>query len=169
MQNRLLVGVITSTHGVRGEVKIFPTTDDSKRFESLKEVWMDQNGQDVKLKITGVKFFKKYVILKFEGFDAIEQIEKYRGKELYIDRKDAVELKKDEFFIADLIGLNVETTDGINLGKIMQVLQTGANDVYVVGGLAKEYYLPAIADCVKSIDLSQNRMVVFLMKGLEDL
>lgn len=169
MQNRLQVGVITSTHGVRGEVKIFPTTDDPKRFESLKEVWMEHNSQEVKLKITGVKFFKKYVILKFEGFDAIEQIEKYKGKELYIDRKDAVELKKDEFFIADLIGLNVETTDGTNLGKVMQVLQTGANDVYVVGGLSKEYYLPAIADCVKSIDLSEKKMIVFLMKGLEDL
>ena len=169
MQNRLQVGVITSTHGVRGEVKIFPTTDDPKRFESLKEVWMDQNGQEVKLKITGVKFFKKYVILKFEGFDTIEQIEKYRGKELFVDRKDAVELEKDEFFIADLIGLNVETTDGRNIGTIEQVLQTGANDVYVVGGLSKEYYLPAIAECVKSIDLGQNKMIVFLMKGLEEL
>ena len=169
MQNRLQVGVITSTHGVRGEVKIFPTTDDPKRFESLKEVWMDQNGQEVKLKITGVKFFKKYVILKFEGFDTIEQIEKYRGKELFVDRKDAVELEKDEFFIADLIGLNVETTDGRNIGTIQQVLQTGANDVYVVGGLSKEYYLPAIAECVKSIDLGQNKMIVFLMKGLEEL
>ena len=169
MQNRLQVGVITSTHGVRGEVKIFPTTDDSKRFETLKEVWMDQNGQDVKLKITGVKFFKKYVILKFEGFDAIEQIEKYRGKELFVDRKDAVELEKDEFFIADLIGLDVETTDGKNIGTIQEVLQTGANDVYVVKGLSKEYYLPAISECVKSIDLGQNKMIVFLMKGLEEL
>lgn len=169
MQDRLQVGVITSTHGVRGEVKIFPTTDDPKRFEKLNEVWMDDNGQMKKMEITGVKYFKKFVILKFKGFDSIEQIEKCKGKELYVDRKQAVELEENEFFIADLIDIDVLTTEGRKLGKIQQVLQTGANDVYEVGGMGKEYYLPAIEECIREINLEEKKMIVYLMKGLEEL
>lgn len=130
---------------------------------------MIHNGNEMKMKITGVKYFKKYVILKFEGFNSIEEIEKYKGRELFVDRTQAIALEKDEYFIADLVGLSVETIDGKDLGDVKEVLQTGANDVYVVGGRGKEYYLPAIAECIKSIDLEQKKMVVYLMKGLEEL
>ena len=104
MEDLLQVGIITSTHGVRGEVKVYPTTDDPRRFRRLKEVVLDTGREKMNLEIEGVKFFKQFVILKFKGLDNINDIEKYRQKSLYVTRKNAVRLQRDEYFIADLIG-----------------------------------------------------------------
>ena len=130
MENMLQVGVITSTHGLRGEVKVFPTTDDAARFKELKEVILDTGKEQKIMKIQNVKFFKQFVILKFEGLDRIEDVEIYRQKPLLVTREHAVKLKKNEYFIADLIGMKVRTEDGKPFGVIKDVLQTGANDVY---------------------------------------
>ena len=111
MEQLLQVGVISSTHGVRGEVKVFPTTDDVKRFKKLKKVILDTGKEQLPLEIEGVKFFKQFVILKFRGIDNINDIEKYKGKRLLVDREHAVKLKKDEYFIADMIGMDVFTED----------------------------------------------------------
>ena len=119
MEDLLQVGIITSTHGVRGEVKVYPTTDDPRRFRRLKEVVLDTGKEKLNLEIEGVKFFKQFVILKFKGLDNINDIEKYRQKSLYVTRKNAVRLQRDEYFIADLIGLKVQDEDGtgIRYGK----------------------------------------------------
>jgi len=117
MEDLLQVGIITSTHGVRGEVKVYPTTDDPRRFRRLKEVVLDTGKEKMNLEIEGVKFFKQFVILKFKGLDNINDIEKYRQKSLYVTRKNAVRLQRDEYFIADLIGLKVQDEDGKELGK----------------------------------------------------
>ena len=106
MEETLRVGVITSTHGVRGEVKVFPTTDDPGRFNKLKEVLLDTGKELKPMEITQVKFFKNMVILKFKGFDNINDIEIYKGKDLLVTRDQAVELGPDENFIVDLIGLS---------------------------------------------------------------
>ena len=98
MENILQVGIISSTHGIRGEVKVFPTTDDVNRFKKLKEVLLDTGKETLPLTIEGVKFFKQFVILKFKGIDNINDIERYRGKSLYVTRENAVKLKKDEYF-----------------------------------------------------------------------
>lgn len=132
MEEYLQVGVITNTHGIRGEVKVFPTTDDPARFKKLKHVFLDTGKEYQKMEIEQVKFFKQFVILKFKGYDNINDIEKYRQKSLLVDRAHAVKLKKDEYFIADLIGLSVYTEEQKFLGVLRDVLQTGANDVYVV-------------------------------------
>lgn len=132
MEDLLQVGVITTTHGVRGEVKVFPTTDDPARFKKLKNVILDTGKEKLELEIAGVKFFKNMVILKFKGIDDINDVEKYRKKSLYVTRENAVKLKKDEYFIADLIGMKVSTDEGEELGTLSDVMQTGANDVYVV-------------------------------------
>ena len=148
MEDMLRVGVISSTHGVRGEVKVFPTTDDPARFEDLETVFLDTGREKLKLEISGVKFFKNMVILKFKGYDNINDIEKYRGKDLWITRDQAVPLGEDENFVADLIGLSVVTDQGETLGVMKDVMFTGANDVYVVEREnGKELLLPAIKDC----------------------
>ena len=170
MEQRFQVGVITSTHGVRGEVKVFPTTDDPVRFKKLKQVILDTGKEDMELEITGVKFFKNMVILKFKGIDDMDTANKYRQKSLYVTRENAVKLEKNEYFIADLIGLAVSSEEGEDLGFINDVLQTGANDVYVIKKTGEEdLLLPAIKDCVKEVDIEGGKMVVHVLPGLRDL
>ncbi|MGN0426217.1 MAG: ribosome maturation factor RimM [Agathobacter sp.] len=167
MEELLQVGAITSTHGIRGEVKVFPTTDDPKRFCKLKQVILDDGKTKMNLEVENVKFFKNLVILKFKGLDDINEVEKYRKATLWVTRDQAVPLKKDEYFIADLIGLSVVTEDGEVLGNLTDVIQTGANDVYVVAKEGEEELLiPAIKECVKDVDLENRVMTIFLMPGL---
>ena len=170
MEDRLQVGIITSTHGVRGEVKVYPTTDDPRRFRRLKEVVLDTGKEKMNLEIEGVKFFKQFVILKFKGLDNINDIEKYRQKSLYVTRKNAVRLQRDEYFIADLIGLKVQDEDGKELGTVKDVIETGANDVYEVEMAdGKSLLLPAIKQCILNVDVENGTMQVHVLEGLLDL
>ncbi len=167
MISELQVGVITQTHGIRGEVKVFPTTDDAGRFKKLKEVIVETEKERLTMEIEGVKFFKQYAILKFKGFDSINDMEKYKGAKLLVPREKAVRLKKDEYFVADLIGMQVVTEDGAPLGNLKNVLETGANDVYVVEmEEGKEALLPAIKECILKIDMEKAVMTVHIMDGL---
>ncbi len=169
MEDRLQVGVITSTHGVRGEVKVFPTTDDPNRFKRLKEVILDTGKEEMVLEIEGVKFFKQFVILKFKGFDNINDIEKYRQKSLYVTRKNAVRLKRDEYFIADLMGLKVLDEQETQIGVLKDVMETGANDVYIIEMMdGKELLLPAIKQCILNVDIENGFMQVHILEGLLD-
>lgn len=170
MEDLLQVGIITSTHGVRGEVKVYPTTDDPRRFRRLKEVVLDTGREKMNLEIEGVKFFKQFVILKFKGLDNINDIEKYRQKSLYVTRKNAVRLQRDEYFIADLIGLKVQDEDGTELGTIKDVIETGANDVYEVEMAdGRSLLLPAIKQCILNVDVENGMMQVHVLEGLLDL
>lgn len=170
MEETLRVGVITSPHGVRGEVKVYPTTDDNNRYKKLAEVILDLGKEQRVLKIEHVKFFKNMVILKFEGLDNISDIEPFRGKDLLIRRDQAVKLSPDENFITDLIGLTVRTDEGTVLGTMTDVIQTGANDVYCVRTAeGKEILLPAIKDCIRNVDLEKQEMLVHVLDGLLDL
>lgn len=170
MEDLLQVGIITSTHGVRGEVKVYPTTDDPRRFRRLKEVVLDTGREKLNLEIEGVKFFKQFVILKFKGLDNINDIEKYRQKSLYVTRKNAVRLQRDEYFIADLIGLKVQDEDGKELGTVKDVIETGANDVYEVEMTdGKSLLLPAIKQCILNVDVENGTMQVHVLEGLLDL
>jgi 16S rRNA processing protein RimM len=167
MIQELQVGVITQTHGIKGEVKVFPTTDDAHRFKKLKEVILDTGKERLTMEIEGVKFFKQYVILKFKGYDSINDIEKYKNGKLLVTRDKAVRLAKDEYFIADLIGMQVVTDEGEDFGVLKDVLTTGANDVYVVMRPDQsEVLLPAIRECVKDIDMEQGHVLVHIMDGL---
>ena len=170
MEDLLQVGIITSTHGVRGEVKVYPTTDDPRRFRRLKEVVLDTGREKLNLEIEGVKFFKQFVILKFKGLDNINDIEKYRQKSLYVTRKNAVRLQRDEYFIADLIGLKVQDEDGKELGTVKDVIETGANAVYEVEMAdGKSLLLPAIKQCILNVDVENGTMQVHVLEGLLDL
>ena len=170
MEDLLQVGIIASTHGVRGEVMVYPTTDDPRRFRRLKEVVLDTGKEKMNLEIEGVKFFKQFVILKFKGLDNINDIEKYRQKSLYVTRKNAVRLQRDEYFIADLIGLKVQDEDGKELGTVKDVIETGANDVYEVEMAdGKSLLLPAIKQCILNVDVENGTMQVHVLEGLLDL
>ena len=170
MEEMLRVGVITTTHGVRGEVKVYPTTDDAERFLELEEIWLDTGKKRLPLKIQNVKFFKNMVILKFEGYDDINAVQAWRQKDLLVTREQAVELQEDEYFIGDLIGLHVEDEEGNALGVLRDVLETGANDVYLVSRPGeKDLMLPAIKDCIREVDLESGIMRVRVLPGLLDL
>ena len=167
MEDMLRVGVITSTHGIRGEVKVFPTTDDPLRFKKLKKCVIDGKREQVAVTVSSVKFFKQFVILKFKEFDDINDIEKYKGCSLYVTREDAVRLRKDEYFVADLIGMEVFLEDGSAFGKLTDVMTTGANDVYVITiADRREILVPAIKDCILSVDPEAGRMEIHLLPGL---
>lgn len=169
MEDLLQIGVITSTHGIRGEVKVFPTTDDNNRFKKLKECFIEYKNEMIPVKAKNCKFFKNMVILKFEDLDDINEIEKYKQCKLWVDRAHAVKLDADEYFITDLIGMNVLLENGETLGSLTEIIPTGANDVYVViDDDRKEWLLPAIKECILEVDMEHRKMIVRLMKGMEE-
>ena len=167
--NRLRVGVITTTHGIRGEVKVFPTTDDPHRFLDLDQVYISQNSQETVLHIEKVRFFKKQVIVKFKEISDINDVEQYRKADILIDRESAEPLEEDEFYIDDLLGLEVYTDEDRYLGKLKDVYETGANDIYSVADGKKELLIPATKECVCEVNLEDGKMVVHLLPGLEEL
>ena len=164
------IGVITEPHGVRGVVKVFPTTDDVRRFKKLKTVLIDTGSKMLELEIESVKYFKQFVILKFKDYDNINDIEKYRKCPLLVTRENAVKLEKDEYFVADLIGLKVLDEEKNIGGELTDVMSTGANDVYVIRlDDNKELLLPAIKECILDVDIENRKMTVHVMDGLRDL
>lgn len=170
MEEYLRVGVISNTHGVRGEVKIFPTTDDISRFKKLKQCVIDVGREQIAVEVESCKFFKQTPILKFKSIDTLNDVERYKGKDLLVSREHAVKLKKNEFFIVDLIGLQVVSDEGQDIGVLTDVLQTGANDVFVVEtGEGDEVLIPYIEQCVPEIRPETGKVTVHLLPGLLDL
>ena len=170
MEELLQVGIISSTHGIRGEVKVFPTTDDANRFKKLKELLLETGKEHISLEVEQVKFHKNMVIVKFKGYDNINDVEMYKGKDLLVSRDQAVKLEPDENFIIDLIGLKVVTDEGADFGTVKDILQTGANDVYVIDGNdGKEYLFPSIKECILDVNLDEGTVTVHIMDGLLDL
>ncbi|MBO5986454.1 MAG: 16S rRNA processing protein RimM [Lachnospiraceae bacterium] len=169
METRFQVGVITSPHGVIGEVNVFPTTDDPKRFRRLKEVILVQGKNEKTVEIESVKFFKNMVILKLAGYDDRDAVEKLRQCSLFVPREKAVRLKEDEYFIADLMGLKVLDGDAedAELGTLEDVMETGANDVYVIRLLdGRELLLPAIKQCILEVNVEEGFVRVHVLDGL---
>ena len=123
MEKLLQVGVITSTHGIRGEVKVFPTTDDPKRFKKLKQVILDTGKEKRDLEVESVKFFKQFVILKFKGIDNINEVERYKRCPLLVTRDHAVPLQEDEYFIADIDTEDGTITEDLRVEQIEKVLK----------------------------------------------
>lgn len=170
MEDLLRVGVITSTHGIRGEVKVFPTTDDPMRFKKLKQAVICGRRENVNVEIASVKFFKQYVILKFKEFDNINDIEQYVKKDLCVTRENAVKCEPGEYFICDLIGLDVITDEGEHIGKLTDVLETGANNVYeVTADNGKTILIPVIDQCILDHNLEEKTVTVHMLPGLMDL
>lgn len=155
MREVLKVGKIVNTHGLKGEVKVIPMTDDPKRYKELEYVLI--NG--VERKIEGCKFQKDRVIVKIEGIDNIDEAERYKNKFMEINREQAVELEEDCYFIADLIGCTVFDTEGKKLGEIYDVLQTKNNDVYWIRE-PKELLIPVLLKIVTDIDVENKKIII---------
>lgn len=157
MKEFMTVGQITKPHGVRGEVKVVSFIDSLEDFRTLDKVYLD--GQIIK--ITSVKLQTDRAILKIEGIDTVEAAERYRNKYLMIKREDADELPEDSYYIADLIGCTVVDTEGNDLGKVFDVIETGSNDVYWVKGEGKkEVLIPALKDIVVEVDIMNSKITI---------
>lgn len=164
--NEFRVGVITSPHGLRGEVKVYPVTEDPSRFLKMKEVILKESSGDILLHIQKARLQKNMVILQFKEYQHINEVENLRQKELYVTRDKAIPLQKDEYYVADLIGLEVLTKEGEFLDELKEVLPTGANDVYVIASKEGEILIPAIKSCILEVNLKDKKMIVHLMEGL---
>ena len=167
MTNRSQIGAVIGTHGLKGEVKVYPTTQDPERFRRLEHVFLTDRTGEHELTVESVKFVGALVALKFSGLDSIEQVQNFRHAELFVDRKDAIPLKEGEYYIPDLIGLSVLDEKEQTVGKLTDVLKTAANDVYeVTKPDGTTVLLPAIPECILEVKPEEGVMHVFMMPGL---
>lgn len=167
MEEFLELGQIVNSYGIKGFLKVVAYTDDNTRFSKLKTIYIEKSGKLQEYAIEEVKYNKNLVLLKLKGIDTIEQAEKFKNCYLKINRKDAIELDEDSYFLVDLIGMEVYTESGENLGKLIDVFPTGSNDVYVVKNEeGKQVLLPAIKDVIISVDVQNKKMIVNLIDGL---
>lgn len=155
MEKFLNVGQIVNTHGVMGDVKVIPLTDDPARFKDLKEVFIDGK----KVRILSCKFQKDRVILKLEGIDTMDAAIRLKTKYLKVDRKDATKLPEDAYFIADLINCSIYDTEGVLLGNLDEVIHTGSNDVYWIKG-PKQLLIPVLKEIVLDINIEERKIVI---------
>ena len=169
MEDIFRIGVITTTHGLKGEVKVFPTTDDLNRFKKLKKCFIRTSKEDIQVEKNSCKFFKNMIILSFKEFGDINEVERFRNCDIYVTRDNAVPLEEDEYYISDVIGMNIILEDGSELGVLQDVMQTGANDVFVIKLKDdKELLMPVIKDCVLDMNYDTGKITVRLMKGMLD-
>lgn len=167
MKQLMEIGQIVNTYGIKGFLKVVPYTDDITRFEDLKSIYIEIKNSLETFIIEEVKYSKNLVLLKLRGIDDINTAEKFKNCYIKIDRKDAVKLPEDSYFIVDLIGIKVLTDNNEELGNIVDVYPTGANDIYVVKNeLGKQVLLPAIGEVIKNVDIENKKMIVHLIEGL---
>lgn len=161
------IGQIVNTFGIKGMVKVNPFTDDISQFEELDTILIDKKGNLQEMQIEEVKYSKNQVLLKLKGIETVEEAEKYRNCYLKLPREKAKKLPEGTYFIADLIGLEVVTDEGMLLGTVDDIYNSGASDIYVIkDNLGKQILLPAIKEVIKKIDLEQEKITVHLIKGL---
>lgn len=168
MEQYFEIGKITGTHGIRGTMRVFPTTEDPSRFERLKEIIVEIRGKRETFHIQKVAFHKQFVLLTVKEITDINVAELYKNGRILIPDAMAIPLGEDEYYNRDLYGLKVVTEEGEELGEITEIFPTGSNDVYVVkkDGKGKELLLPAIKGCIKNVDLENGVMTVKLLEGL---
>ena len=161
------IGQIVNHFGIKGMVKVNPFTDDISQFEKLKSILLVKDGKLSEVEIEETKYSKNQVLLKLKGIDTVEEAEKYRGCYIKIARKNARKLPEGTYFIADLLGLSVYTDEDILLGKVEDIYNSGANDIYVIKSEdGKQILLPGTKEVIKQIDLEQERITVHIIKGL---
>ena len=168
MEKEMLeIGQIVNTFGIKGMVKIVPFTDDIKRFDNLKTIYVVTKSKKTKYEIEEIKYHKNLVLAKLKGIDNMNDAELLKQSSVQIERKDAISLEKNTYFIVDLIGLKVITDKNEELGNIVDIFNTGSNDIYVVKDeMGKQTLLPAISEVIKNIDMENKVITVHLMKGL---
>lgn len=164
MEERLFtVGAVAGAHGIKGDMKIFPMTDDIDKFKTLDSILLSDKKGIREYKIEKVWYHKKFVMLKLEGIDNMDAVLALKGAEVKVTEAFAVPLLEGEYYWRDLLGMAVSTEDGEYLGELTDILETGANDVYEVD---KKLYIPAIKDCILDVDVAAKKMTVHLLEGL---
>ncbi len=167
MQKRLEVGQIVNTFGIKGEIKVTPFTNDIRRFDDLKKVYVKTRKESKLYNVENARYHKNMVLLKLKGINTPEEAEMLRNAFLEIDREDAIPLEEGTYFIADLLGLEVYTDEGKLLGKVEDIYNTGSKDIYVIKDeLGKQVLLPGIDEVIKEVDLNNGKIIVHLIPGL---
>ena len=167
MLPNLEIGQIVNTFGIKGIVKVKTFTDDIKRFDNLKTVYIEKNNTQKEYEIEEVKYHKDMVLIKFKGVDTVEQAELLRNAYLTISRDSVEKLEEGRYYIVDMLGLEVYTDEQVLLGTLDDIFNTGSNDIYVVKDKqGKQILLPAIQDVIKQIDMENRKMIVHLLPGL---
>jgi len=163
----ITIGKVVSTQGNKGEVNILPLTDSTDRFKNIVTVFLRNNNGQTTLNIEKIRIKEDTVILKLKDIESIEEAKMIVGSFLEVERKNAVKLPKDTYFIFEIIGLEVYTENNIFLGKVENVISTGSNDVYIVKGKnKKELFIPAIREIVKNVNLEKRRITINMVDGL---
>lgn len=160
----IVVGKIVNTHGIRGEIKIYPHTDDIKRFSDLKKIYIGK--EKLSVEIENVKYNKNMVLLKLKEFDNINEVIKFKEELVFIDEEHRVELSKDNYFIYQLVDCEVFDMDGKPLGYVKDVLQNSSNDVYIIRDKEKEYLIPAIKEFIKEVNILEKRIIIDPIEGM---
>ena len=167
MLPNLEIGQIVNTFGIKGMVKVKPFTDDIRRFDELKTVYVEKNSHQTEYEIEEVKYHKDMVLIKFKGIDKVEQAEMLRNSYLTVSRDSVEKLEEGRYYIVDLLGLEVYTDEQVLLGTLEDIFNTGSNDIYVVKDKqGKQILLPAIQDVIKQIDIENKKIIVHLLPGL---
>lgn len=167
MENYFEIGKIVGTHGLKGTLRVFPTTQDPTRFELLKQLIIENRGEKHTFHIEKIGYHKKFVLVTVKELKDINEAELYKGATILIPEKEALPLEENEYYMRDLYGLTVITQEGEELGILADIYQTGANDVYAVRKEGqKDLLIPAIKQCILSIDIVHKKMVVKLLEGL---
>ena len=157
MTEHFRIAQILRPHGIKGEVKVYPLTDDLSRFKRLKEAYIERSGQYEPITVDGAKYVSDAVVLHIAGMTVPEDAEKLRGLYLCVDRDHAVKLPEGSYFISDIIGCSVISTDGTDLGRVTDVLETNANDVYVIEG-ERRLMVPALKKLLADVDV-ENKLI----------
>ena len=167
MQKRLEVGQIVNTFGIKGEIKVTPFTNDIRRFDDLKKVYVKTRKESKLYNVENARYHKNMVLLKLKGINTPEEAEMLRNAFLEVDREDAIPLEEGTYFIADLLGLEVYTDEGKLLGRVEDIYNTGSKDIYVIKDeLGKQVLLPGIDEVIKEVDLNNGKIIVHLIPGL---
>ncbi len=163
----LEIGQIVNTFGIKGMVKIKPFTDDIKRFDKLKDIYIKSKKNEKEYEVEEVKYHKNMVLMKLKGVNTIEEAELLRQSYLLVDREKEEPLEEGIYYIVDLLGLEAYTEEGEFLGRVDDIFNTGSNDIYVIKDeLGKQILLPGIPDVLKKVDLEEGKIIFHLIPGL---
>ena len=166
------IGTVVNVHGIKGEIRVMPTTDDPSRFQLLDTIEIYQGSGKKEYPLESARPHKTLIVLKLQGIEDRDSAEKLKGGVIKVPRSQALPLEEDEYYQKDLLDMDVKTHAGEELGQLVQILETGANDVYIVRSKyadEKDILIPAIKECILDVDLQNKIMTVHLMEGLREL
>lgn len=160
----IVVGKIVNTHGIRGDIKVYPHTNDMERFSTLKRVYIGE--EKLSFEIENVKYHKGMILLKLKDFNNINEVLKFKDEFIFVDELNKIKLPKDNYFIYELIDCKVFDLDGKLLGYIKDVLQNSSNDIYIIKDKDREYLIPAVKEFIKEVNIREKKIIIDPIEGM---